>query len=85
MVNPKAHSIRRKLFSNAFSQNTLLGWEELLESKVRLALSGMKRQSAVEGSADILQWWTFMASDVIGELGFGESFRALEHGEVSDA
>ncbi len=35
------------------------------------------------GVADVFKWWTFMATDVIGELSFGESFRMLEHGKVS--
>ena len=85
MTDPKVHAARRKLFSQAFSQNSLAEWEDLLQEKVELAISGMKKQAAIEGSADILQWWTFMATDVIGELGFGESFHALEHGEVSYA
>lgn len=32
--------------------------------------------------ADVFKWWLFMATDIIGELSFGESFRMLEAGEV---
>lgn len=35
------------------------------------------------GAADVFKWWLFMATDVIGELSFGESFRVLEAGEVT--
>lgn len=35
------------------------------------------------GVADVFKWFLFMATDVIGELTFGESFRMLELGEVS--
>ena len=83
MTDPKVHTARRKLFSHAFSHNALADWEDLLQEKVRMTLSGMRKQAAAQGSADILQWWTFMATDVIGELGFGESFHALEYGQVS--
>jgi cytochrome P450 len=75
------HATRRKLFSNAFSQNSLLLWEGLLQERTTLAVSRIK-SDATSGAADILKWWTFMATDVIAELGFGEGFGALENGEV---
>jgi hypothetical protein len=34
------------------------------------------------GVADVLKWWTFFTTDVIGELTFGDSFRMLEQGKV---
>ena len=34
--------------------------------------------------ADILKWWTLMATDVITQLSFGESFEMLEQGKVRD-
>jgi len=35
------------------------------------------------GVMDVFKWWFYMATDVIGELSFGESFRMLDSGEVS--
>jgi len=43
----------------------------------------MGEEMKTRGAADVLKWWLFMASDIIGELSFGESFHGLEHGEVS--
>lgn len=43
----------------------------------------MGEEMKARGAADIFKWWLFMASDIIGELSFGESFHALEQGEVS--
>jgi len=34
------------------------------------------------GAADVLKWWLFFSTDVIGELTFGDSFRMLEIGQV---
>ena len=51
--------------------------------KVYSAVSNMKREIKEQGSTDILKWWTFQATDVTGELSFGESFRMLELGKVS--
>lgn len=39
----------------------------------------------IRGAVDVYKWWMFMATDVIGELSFGESFRMLEYGKVGDA
>lgn len=35
------------------------------------------------GVTDVFKWWLFMATDIIGELTFGDSFRMLEIGKVS--
>lgn len=36
------------------------------------------------GAADVIKWFLFMATGVIGELSFGDSFRTLEIGEHSE-
>ncbi|KAF2966207.1 hypothetical protein GQX73_g7377 [Xylaria multiplex] len=51
-----------------------------VESKVQLAIRQMKRDMDAHGVTDVLKWWTCMATDVIGELTFGESFLTLESG-----
>lgn len=43
----------------------------------------MSEEMKSRGVADVFKWWTFMATDIIGELSFGESFRMLEHGKVN--
>lgn len=45
-------------------------------------MEGIKKR-ALAGNADLMQWWTFLATDTVGELGFGESFGMLEKGEVN--
>lgn len=35
----------------------------------------------ISSGADILKWWTLMATDVIAHLAFGESFQMLELGQ----
>jgi len=36
-----------------------------------------------QNGADVLKWWTFMATDVIAHVSFGESFHMIETGKVS--
>jgi cytochrome P450 len=83
MIDPKAHAVRRKLFAQAFSKSYLRqNWETVIRSKAEIAVAKIKRD-AQNGGVDILKWWTFLATDVIGHLSFGGSFRMLEQEEVS--
>ena len=83
MVNPKEHAQRRKLFAKAFSNSSLRqNWEPTIKEKVTLAVARIK-DDAQKGDADILKWWTLMATDIMAHLSFGESFHMLELGEVS--
>lgn len=60
----------------------MLKFESIVRSKVDTAVAKIKRD-ALAGNADVLKWFTFMATDVIGELSFGTSFDMLEQEEVS--
>lgn len=83
MRDSKQHAARRKLFARPFSQNSLqANWESVVQSKARLAVNKIREEAGAEGEADILKWWTLMATDVIAHLSFGESFRMLELGRV---
>ena len=42
----------------------------------------MPKQGANTGSADILKWFNFMATDMIGLVAFDENFGLVETGEV---
>jgi len=85
MQNPQDHATRRKLFARAFSNSNLKGnWEADIRRKTTLAVSQIKNTAAQPGKgADVLKWWTLMATDVITHLSFGESFGMLEQGKVS--
>lgn len=47
-----------------------------------MAVEKLKRD-ALAGNGDMLKWFTFMATDISGELSFGKSFGMLEQGKVS--
>ncbi|KAJ9665637.1 hypothetical protein H2201_004329 [Coniosporium apollinis] len=78
MTDPKQHATRRRLFAQPFSNSSITTFEPAIRRKVDLAVSKIKRD-AEESSADILKWFTFMATDVAGELSFGTSFDMLQH------
>ena len=83
MRNTKDHAQRRKLFARGFSKTYLREhWEDVIKDKCRLAVEKI-RDDAMKGSADILKWSGFMAADIVGCTGFGESFGLLELGQVT--
>jgi cytochrome P450 len=84
MQNPHDHSARRKLFARAFSNSNLkTNWEAEIRRKTMLAVNSIRIGATKPGKgANVLKWWTLMATDVITQLSFGESFEMLEQGKV---
>lgn len=83
MLDAREHSTRRKLLSRSFSRSYLVeNWEPKVREKVVLAVKKI-RADAMEGTADVYNWWMLLASDVSAHLAFGESFGMLETGHVS--
>ncbi|KAK1963477.1 cytochrome P450 [Colletotrichum sublineola] len=84
MTDPKRHAARRKLFARAFTQaNIRQNCEPVVREKVMKAVGKIKAEAS-RASSDILHWWLLMASDVIGQLSFGESFELLETGKKNE-
>ncbi|KAJ4335560.1 hypothetical protein N0V95_008874 [Ascochyta clinopodiicola] len=83
MQNPHDHAARRKLFARAFSNSSMKGnWEAEIRRKTTLAVEQIRKAAVQPGKgADVLKWWTLMATDVITHLSFGESFDMLEQGK----
>ncbi|KAG9957975.1 cytochrome P450 monooxygenase, partial [Aureobasidium melanogenum] len=80
MTNPKDHAARRKFLAKGFSQRHLREqWENVVRERVNMAVARIKAD-ATSGTADILKWWTYLATDVSAHLMFGESFHMLESG-----
>lgn len=57
--------------------------EPAITARIHLAIDRIEEEMGVRGAADVYKWWMFMATDVVGELCFADSFRMLEHGQVS--
>ncbi|KIW16435.1 hypothetical protein PV08_06487 [Exophiala spinifera] len=80
-TDPKLHASRRRLLASPISDSSLTTFEDTINGRVLLAINRAAEEMQTRGAADMFKWWLFMATDVIGELSFGESFRMLEHGE----
>ena len=81
----KSHGLRRRLFAKGFSKTYVReNFEEVVREKVQLAVDKIFEDGALnDGKVDVFKWWSLMGADIVGCLGFGESFGLLELGAVS--
>ena len=76
------HRHLRRLLSSPMSESSLKLVEVHIRRNTDLAIKCISEEMTQRGGADVFKWWMFMATDVIGELSFGESFKMLESGKV---
>ncbi|KAF2734672.1 cytochrome protein [Polyplosphaeria fusca] len=79
-TNLAYHGFLRRLLFPPMSESTLKTYEPIVDGRVRLAVQRMAEEMKKRGAADVFKWWLFLATDTIGELAFGDSFRMLEQG-----
>lgn len=81
-IDVEFHRRHRRLLQGPFAEHALGTFHPIVERRVQLAVQRMGDDMDARGVVDVFKWWMFMASDVIAELTFGESFRMLESGKV---
>lgn len=84
ICDPKFHTQRRRLLASPISATSLVQHEPLITEKIHLTIRRMSEEISSRGATDVYKWWVFMASDIIGELSFGNSSRMLESGTVGE-
>jgi cytochrome P450 len=78
------HARMRRAFSSAFSEKTLRDQEPVIERYADLAMRQFRAMAIApetDGKGVVLNmvdWLNFFTIDVIGDLGFGESFGCLQ-------
>ncbi|KAL3960775.1 hypothetical protein ACCO45_005892 [Purpureocillium lilacinum] len=82
--NVEFHRRHRRLLSGPISESSLREYRHLVDARCRLTLQRIREDMRSKGAADLFKWWMLFATDVIGEMTFGESFKTLEHGERND-
>ncbi|CAG8893492.1 unnamed protein product [Penicillium egyptiacum] len=75
------HTHHRRLLASPISDSSLARLEPLIANRVRTAVNKITMELTAYGVTDVFKWWLFMATDIIGELTFGDSFRMLEVGK----
>lgn len=76
------HARHRRLLSAPISEASLKNVEHLVQARGDLAVEKIGADMKRYQVADVMKWWLFFSTDVIGELAFGDSFRMLEQGKV---
>jgi cytochrome P450 len=76
------HARHRRLLASGLSETWLKKAEHILRERATLAVERIGQEMKQHDAADVMKWWLFFATDVIGELTFGDSFRMLEQGKV---
>ncbi|KAF4854549.1 Cytochrome P450 monooxygenase cypX [Colletotrichum siamense] len=85
MTDHSEHAQRRKMFARAFSKSQLrVQWEDTIRAIAKKAVRRIADDLKENGKADVLKWWTFMTSDISGELMFGESWDMLGKGQKNE-
>lgn len=72
----------RRLLGPSISASALKPLIPVVKSRIDLYIQRIKEEMETQGYANIFKWNLFLATDVVGELSFGESFRTLELGKV---
>ena len=82
MLHSQDHKQRRKLLAGPLSESSLQNHAQTISDLSKLAIERMRSEMRSRGAADLCIWWLYMATDIVGELAFGESFKMLESGTV---
>lgn len=84
MTDPRQAAARRRMFARALSVTSIrANCEDVVKEKVNTAVAKIKSDLVNGNESNVMKWWMLMASDVIGQLSFGESFEQLQVGKVS--
>ena len=89
-TDPTDHSRMRKMLANSFSEKTLQGQELVIESYMDLAMARFRAMAIASNTQNtgvvlnMLDWANYFTIDVIGDLGFGDSFNCLRDSQYHD-
>lgn len=81
--DPKIASSRRRLFQQAGTKKNIADWEPQVIELTRMLTQKIRADLEENGRCNIMKWFSFLASDVMGELCFGHSFHSIKNGTVS--
>jgi len=84
-LEAKNHQRFRKAIESGFTDRAVRAQEPVIQSYSNLLISQLDKlvSKASDGAVvDIVRWYEFTVFDLIGDLGFGESFNCLQSNEL---
>jgi cytochrome P450 len=85
VLDPKMHARFRKAMDPGFTEKALRLQEPVVQKHVALFIDQLNKLASKKPDGavvDIVQWFAFVAFDLVGDLGFGEPFGCLESSEL---
>ncbi|RAK94837.1 cytochrome P450 [Aspergillus ibericus CBS 121593] len=76
--NKKAHDERRRVWSVAFGDKALRGYEQRLRGYRNELMAHFSAQAAASQPVNVTKWFNLYNFDFMGDLAFGKSFNMLE-------
>ncbi|KAB8067762.1 cytochrome P450 [Aspergillus leporis] len=76
------HRRQRRLLSHAFSEAALYDQQPIITKWVDLLIQRFHEHANAKREFDVVQWYYFVAFDIIGDLTFGESFGCLQNSDM---
>ncbi|KAM7185364.1 Cytochrome P450 [Naviculisporaceae sp. PSN 640] len=78
--NRAEHTRKRKIVSHTFSVKSVSQFEPYIHSNLELFVKQWDKLSSHASQIDCLNWFNYLAFDVIGDLAFGSPFGMLSSG-----
>lgn len=74
------HARMRKLMDTAFTYKAVKAQESIIQSYVSLLMIRLRERAGPNGGViNAVDWFNFITFDIVGDLGFGESFGCLQN------
>ncbi|PYH98412.1 cytochrome P450 [Aspergillus ellipticus CBS 707.79] len=77
LTEPAEYSDWRRLLAGPLSDTSLGKVEPMVATHVQATIDLIAEDFQSQGVSDLYQWWTYMATDVVSELSFGEPLGLL--------
>ncbi|KAL4925077.1 cytochrome P450 [Aspergillus undulatus] len=79
--DPEAHRVRRRIWSGAFSDRLLRGYEQRIKAYRAKLLAHFAESAKTGKPVNVRKWFDLYSFDVMGDLSFGRGFGSLERGQ----
>lgn len=84
-LDPKVHARFRKAMDPAFTEKAVRQQEPIIQKHVAAFIGQLDKLASKDPNGavvNMVQWFAFAAFDLVGDLGFGESFGCVETSEL---
>jgi hypothetical protein len=78
------HEKRRQVWSSGLSSKALRTYRSRIESNIASLVQQIERHCARDGIMNASRWFNYLSFDIMGDVGFAQSFGMLNSGQKPD-